>query len=242
MARAIVVVVHEEVHRVGNVLGQDRVGLHGGRDDLVTAVARAEPVRLVEEAIAHAVVRVVDALGLRCLLHDRHHRAADRGHERVALGQRIARHVFGARLGDVACARVRRRELLPRVLPVEDGHVDHLLALEIGDAQVLALLHGHREPPLGRDDLLEDGTHAARRSAGYTITNLPPWFCTAIGGFCTMPPSAPNFTRPYSVWMSWRWSCSITASRSLSPSGGASPSVSTAVCWATTPAAPAACT
>ena len=52
-ARAIVVIVHEEVHRVRDVLRQQAPRRHGFTDVLVTAVTGAEAVRLVEEAVAH---------------------------------------------------------------------------------------------------------------------------------------------------------------------------------------------
>src|SRR5262249_16710519 len=63
---AVVLVVHEEVHRVRNVLGQQSPRRYRVADVLVTAVSRSETVRFVEVAVAHAVVCVVHALRLWC--------------------------------------------------------------------------------------------------------------------------------------------------------------------------------
>src|SRR5262245_59734108 len=134
--RAVVVVVHEEIHSVRYVLGQEAERSHRLADVLVAAIARPHSVRFVEEAIAHAVVRVVHALRLGRLLHEGHHGTAQRRHERVAFGELVPRDVFGAGLRDVAGPRIGRGERTPRVVEVEARHVAHLLALGAGHAEL----------------------------------------------------------------------------------------------------------
>src|SRR5262249_21484351 len=66
--------------------------------------------------------------------------------------------------GDVARARVRGGQLLARIGPVEEGHVHHLLALQIGDTQVLARGQRAGESLLGRDHVREHRAHGTQSS------------------------------------------------------------------------------
>jgi hypothetical protein len=101
-------------------------------------------------------VHVVDALGLGRVGDDGHHRPAQRRHQRVALGEVVARDVVLARRRHVASARVGGRQLFLVVVGVEHRDVDDLLALEVGDAQMLALADVHCVPGLGRHHVLVD--------------------------------------------------------------------------------------
>src|SRR5437879_3835381 len=70
--------IHVQVERVGQVFGCDAVRRDGFGDLLLAPVARTEAVRLVQVAVAHAMVRVVHAFDLRRLFDDGHHRPAQR--------------------------------------------------------------------------------------------------------------------------------------------------------------------
>src|SRR5262249_13504188 len=101
---AAVLVVHEEVHRVRYVFRQQAIRGERRADDLVAAILHLDAVRLVEEAVTHAVVDVVDPLRLRRLFHNRRHRPAERGHQRVAFHQLVPRNVGRSGLRPVAGA------------------------------------------------------------------------------------------------------------------------------------------
>ena len=84
------VIVHEQIHAVGDVLGLEPVRRDGGGDDLLAAVLWALAVGLVEVAIAHPPVDAVDALGLRRLLDDAHHRPVDGRAQHVTRQELVA--------------------------------------------------------------------------------------------------------------------------------------------------------
>mgnify|MGYP003693819451 CR=1 FL=1 len=74
-------------------------------------------------------------------------------------GELVARDIFGAGLRDITRPGIGRGQFLSRIVGVEERHVDHLLALEIRDAEGLPLLDDEAEAELGRDHVLENAWH-----------------------------------------------------------------------------------
>ena len=78
----------------------------------------------------------------------------------------VTRNVIPGHLHGIARARVGGGELLAQVQHVKQRHIAYLLALQIGDADALALFHLDRLAALGwhddvEDSLAVDGLHLA---------------------------------------------------------------------------------
>ncbi len=152
---AVVVVVHEQVHRIRDVLRQQAVGRDSGRNDLVAAVLGSLPQRLVERAVAHPAVNIVHALDLGRVGGDAHHLAVDGRHQHVADRKPVAWVERTARRRPRPRPRVGARQLLAHIVRAEHRHVDDLQPFEVGHPEPFSGLDHDREPGRRRQNLRE---------------------------------------------------------------------------------------